>query len=52
WGDDLRELGIVVEPLHGADDLATAVAGFAPGSSSRTVRAGSAVTSCGGTTKP
>jgi hypothetical protein len=22
WGDDLRELGIVVEPLHGADDLA------------------------------
>ncbi|MCB0979818.1 MAG: DUF3097 family protein, partial [Ilumatobacter sp.] len=21
WGDDLRELGIVVEPLHGADDL-------------------------------
>ncbi len=30
WGDDLRELGIVVEPLHGADDLATAVAEFAP----------------------
>jgi hypothetical protein len=28
WGDDLRELGIVVEPLHGADDLAVAVAGF------------------------
>ncbi len=26
WGDDLRELGIVVEPLHGADDLAAAVA--------------------------
>ena len=24
WGDDLRELGIVVEPLHGADDLAAA----------------------------
>ncbi len=31
WGDDLRELGIVVEPLHGADDLAVAVAEFAPG---------------------
>ncbi|MEX2627551.1 MAG: DUF3097 family protein [Ilumatobacteraceae bacterium] len=31
WGDDLRELGIVVEPLHGADDLATAVAEFGPG---------------------
>jgi hypothetical protein len=30
WGDDLRELGIVVEPLHGADDLASAVADFAP----------------------
>jgi hypothetical protein len=31
WGDDLRELGIVVEPLHGADDLAASVAGFGPG---------------------
>lgn len=31
WGDDLRDLGVVVEPLHGADDLAGAVAGFAPG---------------------
>jgi len=31
WGDDLRELGIVVEPLHGADDLAAAVAEFQPG---------------------
>lgn len=31
WGDDLRELGIVVEPLHGADDLAVAVADFQPG---------------------
>jgi hypothetical protein len=30
WGDDLRELGIVVEPLHGADDLAGAVADFGP----------------------
>ncbi len=31
WGDDLRELGVVVEPLHGADHLAEAVAAFAPG---------------------
>jgi hypothetical protein len=31
WGDDLREVGIVVEPLHGADDLAAAVAEFGPG---------------------
>jgi hypothetical protein len=31
WGDDLRELGIVVEPMHGADDLAAAVAKFGPG---------------------
>ena len=31
WGDDLRELGIVVEPLHGIDDLAGAVAEFGPG---------------------
>ena len=30
WGDDLRELGIVVEPLHGIDDLVAAVAEFAP----------------------
>lgn len=30
WGDDLRELGIVVEPLHGADDLSLAVREFAP----------------------
>jgi len=30
WGDDLRELGIVVEPLHGADDLAAAVGEFEP----------------------
>ena len=35
WGDDLRELGIVVEPLHGADDLAAAVAGFQPGGGRR-----------------
>lgn len=30
WGDDLREEGIVVEPLHGADDLVVAVAAFVP----------------------
>ena len=30
WGDDLRELGTVVEPLHGIDDLVAAVAEFAP----------------------
>jgi hypothetical protein len=35
WGDDLRELGIVVEPLHGADDLATAVAEFGPSTDRR-----------------
>jgi hypothetical protein len=31
WGDDLRVEGIVVEPLHGIDDLAAAVANFGPG---------------------
>lgn len=30
WGDDLRQLGIVVEPLHGIDDLVAAVADFGP----------------------
>jgi hypothetical protein len=30
WGDDLRELGIVVEPMHGADDLAAMVDDFQP----------------------
>jgi hypothetical protein len=30
WGDDLRDLGLVVEPLHGADDLAAAVSDFSP----------------------
>ncbi len=35
WGDDLRELGIVVEPLHGADDLVGAVAEFRPGARRR-----------------
>ena len=31
WGDDLRAEGIVVEPLHGADDLVAAVQHFQPG---------------------
>ena len=31
WGDDLRYLGVVVEPLGGIDHLAERVAGFAPG---------------------
>jgi hypothetical protein len=31
WGDDLRELGIVVEPMHGADDVAARVRAFVPG---------------------
>jgi len=35
WGDDLRELGIVVEPLHGADDLAARVADFGPATTRR-----------------
>ncbi|MEO6652787.1 MAG: DUF3097 family protein [Ilumatobacteraceae bacterium] len=35
WGDDLRDLGIVVEPLHGADDLQAAVADFRPGDGRR-----------------
>jgi hypothetical protein len=35
WGDDLREAGIVVEPLHGADDLAAAVREFRPGAQRR-----------------
>lgn len=30
WGDDLRIEGVVVEPLHGADDLPEAVRAFAP----------------------
>ena len=30
WGHDLRIEGIVVEPLHGVDDLASAIAGFDP----------------------
>jgi hypothetical protein len=31
WGHDLRVEGVVVEPLHGIDDLAEAVAEFDPG---------------------
>ncbi|WP_425565598.1 DUF3097 domain-containing protein [Pilimelia columellifera] len=31
WGDDLRVEGVVVEPLHGIDDLPAAIAAFAPG---------------------
>lgn len=30
WGDDLRAEGVVVEPLHGADDLAEIIAEFNP----------------------
>lgn|SRR5690625_801305 len=30
WGEDLRLEGIVVEPLHGADDLTAAVTSFSP----------------------
>jgi hypothetical protein len=31
WGHDLRVEGIVVEPLHGLDNLAPALAAFGPG---------------------
>jgi len=31
WGDDLREAGIVVEPMHGLDDVVDLVAAFGPG---------------------
>ncbi|ADP80354.1 DUF3097 domain-containing protein [Pseudofrankia inefficax] len=31
WGDDLRVEGVVVEPLHGVDDLPAIVATFRPG---------------------
>jgi hypothetical protein len=31
WGHDLRVEGVVVEPMHGMDDLAAAVADFGPG---------------------
>jgi len=35
WGHDLRVEGIVVEPLHGVDDLAGAIRDFAPSSQRR-----------------
>jgi len=35
WGDDLRHVGVVVEPMHGADDLAAAVRDFGPSRSRR-----------------
>lgn len=31
WGHDLRVEGVVVEPMHGMDDLAAAVVAFEPG---------------------
>jgi hypothetical protein len=35
WGDDLREVGVVVEYLEGIDHLPSIVAGFAPGPTRR-----------------
>ena len=35
WGDDLREAAVAVEPLHGADDLASAITRFRPAPSRR-----------------
>jgi hypothetical protein len=35
WGDDLRDVGVVVEYLEGIDHLPAIVAGFAPGSGRR-----------------
>lgn len=35
WGDDLRIEGVVVERLDGIDDLASVIAGFAPGPDAR-----------------
>ena len=37
WGADLRELGIVVEPIGGIDDLVDRVGDFAPGPQRRLV---------------
>ncbi|MGB7982888.1 MAG: DUF3097 domain-containing protein [Candidatus Nanopelagicales bacterium] len=37
WGADLREVGVVVEPLGGIDDLVEAVAQFGPGPQRRLV---------------
>jgi hypothetical protein len=31
WGDDLRDVGVVVEYLGGIDDLSTIITGFSPG---------------------
>jgi hypothetical protein len=31
WGDDLRDVGVVVEPLSGIDELGAAVRDFGPG---------------------
>lgn len=35
WGDDLRIEGVVVEPLHGADELSDRIAEFRPGPNRR-----------------
>jgi hypothetical protein len=35
WGDDLRDVGVVVEYLGGIDDLPAIVAGFSPGPARR-----------------
>jgi hypothetical protein len=35
WGDDLRHIGVVVEPLGGIDHLVDRVAGFGPTNKSR-----------------
>lgn len=35
WGDDLRDVGVVVEPLGGIDDLAGAITAFRPGPNRR-----------------
>jgi hypothetical protein len=35
WGDDLRDVGVVVEYLEGIDDLPAIVANFAPGPTRR-----------------
>jgi hypothetical protein len=37
WGDDLRDLGIVVEPLGGIDDLGSRVRDFGPSARRRVV---------------
>src|SRR4029450_10664307 len=33
WGDDLRDLAVVVEPMHGIENLTSAVRGFQPAAS-------------------